>query len=67
MIRVYVRDENEGVGALLGEFTPAEVLELPKLFEKFKTGADDGLAHFETAQFITDVVGAYFEIVVSSE
>ena len=66
MIRVCVRDDVEEDSKLLGEFSPAEVVQLPSLFEKFETviKGSDGVAHFVAAEFVSDHTGVYFEIVV---
>lgn len=68
MIRVYVREVNEEEGALLGEFYPEDILELPELFQRFDTGTRSGrVAHFAHGQFVCDATGAYFEIIVTNE
>ena len=67
MIRVYVRDDvEEEDSRFLGEFSPAAIMQLPSLFEKFETviKGSDGIAHFVAAQFVCDHTGVYFEIVV---
>ena len=69
MIDVYVRNIEQVKGQLLGQFTPSQVLELPNLFEMFKTCVDDeGPTSFLAARFVVSDGGdCYFEIIVDTE
>ena len=67
MIEVRVRNADQADSVTLGFFTPREIPELPGLFQAFPTyDLEESGLHLETAQFVIDVDGTYFEIVVCS-
>ena len=66
MIQVFVREENEGQGVLLGEFTPSDIPDLIRCFCNSATymSVADGSGGYLCSQFVMGEKGVTFEIVV---
>lgn len=70
MIDVYVREVEQLEGQYLGEFSPADIRQLPDLFKMFDTQIwedPDGIGpcRFDAGQFVANETGVFFEIVVT--
>ena len=69
MIQVYVREENEGYGVLLGEFAPRDIPDLIRCFRNSETymrvAEDCGV--YVDSQFVMGEKGVTFEIIVGEE
>lgn len=67
MIEVWVRNVVSLNGMFLGNFAPAQMPQLVKLFQAFTTyDGEDGGLRFEDAQFVfTEGGKIFFEIIVA--
>jgi hypothetical protein len=67
-VAVYIREENDLVGQILGHFQPHQMAALVQFYKSHDTYLMDtgDVATFSTTQFVHSAnAGVYFEIVVS--
>lgn len=64
MIKVYVRNANEGDGHFLGEFEPVHLPQLIQVFKDNPTYAMQEVCTYSHHQFVGEADVAFFEIVV---